>query len=93
MLLLRDRSAFLPLILINVLTNPLLNLALLLLFALTGSYTAYAAGVVIGEAAVFVGEAFLLRALCTKTLKRAFLVSTAVNAVSLVLGSLIAALI
>ena len=92
-LLIKRRGAVIPLILINVLTNPALNLALTLLFALTKSISLYWIAVAIGEAAVFIGEGLLLRKLCDLPLKRAIIISTAINAVSLVFGSAILSLI
>lgn len=92
-LIIKRKNAIIPLILINVLTNPALNAVLMLLFLLTQSYTLYWIAVVIGEIAVFIGEGFLLRALCDLTIKRAFIISTITNIVSLFLGSVIMTLI
>ncbi len=88
-LLLKRKSTVVPLVLINILTNPALNAALMILFSLTQSYTLYWIAVVIGEIAVFIGEGFLIRALCDTPLKRSLLFSTIINAVSLFLGSAI----
>lgn len=92
-LLIKRKDSFIPLILINVLTNPALNLALTLLFALTQSISLYWIAVLIGEIAVFIGEGFLICFLCNLSLKRAIIISTVINAVSLILGSAILALI
>lgn len=87
MLILKRKESIIPLILINVLTNPALNAVLMILFSLTRSYTAYWIAVVVGEIAVFVGEGILIRTLCDLPLKRSLLISTVINAVSLFLGS------
>lgn len=86
-LLLKSKNAIFPLTLINVLSNPALNALLMILFALTESYIAYWIAMIIGETAVFVGEGFLLRALCNLSLKRALVISTVLNVCSLFLGS------
>lgn len=90
-LIIKRKSAIIPLILINVLTNPALNAALMLLFVITRSYTLYWIAVVIGEIAVFAGEGFLIRTLCNLPLKRSICISTAINAASLFLGSAVMA--
>ncbi len=92
-LILKSKNAIFPLTLINVLSNPALNMALMMLFALTQSYMLYWIAVIIGEIAVFVGEGFLIRALCDIPIKRALLFSTIINAVSMLLGSTILALL
>ena len=92
-LMIKRKSAVVPLILINVLTNPALNLALTLLFALTQNYSVYWIALIIGEIAVFVGEGFLIRVLCGTQLKRSIIISTVINAASLILGSAILSLI
>lgn len=92
-LILKRKDSVIPLILINILTNPALNAILMILFALTRSYTLYWIAVVIGEIAVLIGEGFLLRALCNLTIQRAFIISTITNMVSLFLGSVIMTLI
>ena len=86
-MILKRKDSVIPLILINILTNPALNVALMLLFVLTRSYPLYWTAAVIGEIAVFVGEGFLIKALCDIPLKRSLLFSTIVNAASLFLGS------
>lgn len=93
MLLLKSKRPIIPLILINVLTNPALNATLLILFSLTQSFAVYWTAFALGELAVFVGEGFLLRSLCNISLKRAIIVSTLLNACSLFLGSAIMVLI
>ena len=92
-LLIKRRGAVIPLILINVLTNPALNLTLTLLLVLTKSISLYWIAVVIGEIAVFIGEGFLIRVMCDIQLKRSIIISTVINAASLILGSAILALI
>lgn len=92
-LIIKRKSAIIPLILINVLTNPALNAVLMLLFSLTQSYTLYWIAVVIGEIAVFIGEGFLIGPLCDIPLKRSMILSTLINAVSLFLGSAVMAII
>lgn len=92
-LILKSKNAIFPLTLINVLSNPALNMALMMLFALTQSYMLYWIAAIIGEIAVFVGEGFLLRALCNLSLKRALVISTVLNICSLFLGSATMALI
>ena len=88
-LLLKSKNAIFPLTLINVLSNPALNMALMMLFALTQSYMLYWIAVIIGEIAVFVGEGFLIRSLCDIPLKRSMIISIVINAASFLLGSAI----
>ncbi len=92
-LILKKQEAFIPLCLINILTNPALNAVLLLLLSLTQSYTVYYIAVAVGELAVFIGESFLIRILIGLPLKKSFILSTLLNSVSLFLGSAILALI
>ncbi len=92
-LLIKRKDSVIPLILINVLTNPTLNLTLTLLLVLTKSISLYWIAVVIGEIAVFIGEGFLIRVMCDIQLKRSIIISTVINAASLILGSAILALI
>ncbi len=92
-LLLRSKDSVIPLILINVLTNPALNTVLLVLFSLTQNHTVYFSALIIGELAVLIGEGFLLRSLCNLTLKRALIVSVFLNVCSLFLGSVIMSLV
>ena len=92
-LLIKRKDSVIPLILINVLTNPALNLILTIIFSLTQSISLYWIAVLIGEIAVFIGEGFFIRSLCNLSLKRAIIISTVINAVSLILGSAILALI
>ncbi len=87
--LLRRKDSIIPLILINLLTNPALNAVLMLLFTLTRSYTVYLTAVVLGEIAVFIGEGLLIRFLCDLPPKKSIFISTVINAVSLILGSAI----
>ena len=91
--LIKRKDSVIPLILINVLTNPALNALLTVIIGLTQSHTVYWIAVVIGEAAVFIGEGFLIRFLCNLPSKRSIIISTVINAVSLILGSAILALI
>ncbi len=92
MLILKNRGAFIPLTLVNLLTNPALNASLLVLFSLTQSYPLYYTALAIGEAIVFIGEGFLIRTMLGVQTKRALLLSTILNSVSLFLGSAIVAL-
>ena len=91
--LIKRKESVITLILINVLTNPALNLALTLLFTLTQNYSVYWIALIIGEIAVFIGEGLLIRTLCGIRLKRSIIISTVINAASLILGSAISALI
>ncbi|MGM9643324.1 MAG: hypothetical protein ACI3XI_08960 [Eubacteriales bacterium] len=92
-LILKNRQAFVPLCLINILTNPVLNAVLLILFSLTQSYPIYYTALVLGELVVFIGESFLLRLTLGLPLKRALMLSTVLNSVSLFLGSAILSLL
>ena len=92
-LILKRKDIIIPLILINVLTNPALNAALMILFSLTQSYSVYLTALVVGEITVFVGESFLIRSLCDLPFKRSFILSISINSVSLLLGSAIIPLI
>lgn len=92
-LILKTRQAFVPLCLINILTNPALNASLLILFSLTHSYPLYYVALALGELIVFVGEGFLLRLTLGLPLKRALVISTVLNSVSLFLGSAIMSLL
>ncbi len=87
--LLRRKDSIIPLILINVLTNPALNAILMIIVMLTQSYILYWIAVVIGEIAVFIGEGLLIRFLCDLPPKKSIFISTVINAVSLILGSAI----
>ncbi|MBO5702408.1 MAG: hypothetical protein J6S71_08215 [Clostridia bacterium] len=86
-ILLKRKDSVIPLVLINILTNPAMNAVLLLLFSLTRSYTVYFSALIFGELAVFIGEGFLLHTLCDLPKKRALILSTIINASSLFLGS------
>ncbi len=68
----------------NLITNPLLNLALVL----AGS-ALYMPVFVVGECLVFVLEGILLSCLLRKSKKSAFLLSFCVNAASLLFGMLL----
>ncbi len=92
-LILKRKNAIIPLLLVNTLTNPALNAVLVILFSLTQNYPLYWTAVAVGEIAVFVGEGFLICALCDIPLKRALVVSTLLNTCSLFLGNAITALI
>lgn len=85
-LILKRKNALLPLILINALTNPALNTALMILFSLTKNYLLYWIAVAVGEIAVFIGEGSLVRSLCDIPLKHALIISTLLNTCSLLLG-------
>ena len=92
-LLIKRKDSLIPMILINVLTNPALNLTLTIIFSLTQSISLYWIAVLIGEIAVFIGEGFLIRVMCDIQFKRSIIISTVINAASLILGSAILALI
>jgi hypothetical protein len=92
-ILLKRKDSVIPLVLINVLTNPALNAILFLIFSLTKSYTVYFTVLTIGELAVFIGEGFLLHTLCDLPQKRALILSTIMNSCSLFLGSAMLSLI
>ncbi len=92
-LILKRKDTIIPLILINTLTNPALNAALIILFSLTRSYAIYWIAVAVGEIAVFVGEGSLISALCDIPLKRSLLLSAVINACSLFLGGAISAIL
>ena len=62
-ILIRRKDSVIPLVLINVLTNPALNAILFLIFSLTKSHTVYFTVLTIGELAVLIGEGFLLHTL------------------------------
>lgn len=74
-------------VLVNLLTNPTLNL--LLLLALRFAPSVYTATLILGELAAFFGEAFLYHRLGDFTLHRAVIVSLALNAASFVFGLLL----
>ena len=86
----KNRGDLLLVALMNCVTNPLLNLALLFLSPMQGGM-GYAAAVTAGEALVVLAEgAFLRRALQTPP-RRPCLVSLALNAASFTTGLVIAA--
>ena len=92
-IILKRKDSVIPLVLINVLTNPALNAILFLIFSLTKNYTVYFTVLTIGELAVFIGEGFLLHTLCDLPQKRALILSTIMNSCSLFLGSAMLSLI
>ena len=76
-------------ILVNALTNPILNLCLLLVSVYSGNLILYITVLVLGELAAIVGEAVLYRAFTGETLRRCFLRSSIANAASVGLGFII----
>lgn len=91
--IMRRKDSIIPLILINLLTNPALNAALMIIFTLTQNYAVYLIVVIIGEIAVFLGEGLLIGFLCDLPPKKSIIISTTINAASLILGSAILSLI
>ncbi len=89
----KSRESFIPLCLINILTNPTLNAVLLSIFAYTQSYPVYYSALAAGELSVFIGEGFLIRYMLGMPLKRSLILSTLLNSVSLFLGSAILTLL
>ena len=89
-LFLRGRRPLVPLLLVNLLTNPLLNAALAVVSwrtaGLPAAGTIHLTSLALGEAAVLVTEALLLRPLCRLGTRRAFAVSAVLNAVSFSVG-------
>ena len=73
-------------VLVNALTNPVLNLCLLLVSVYSGNLILYITVLVLGELSAVAGEAVLYRAFTGELLKRCFLRSAVANAVSLGLG-------
>jgi len=91
-LLFRRRDFVYYSVLCNLLTNPLLNLTLLLVVRLWG-IEYYPAALIALEIAVLLAEAFVLRLLCRFPPLKALLVSGLTNAVSFICGLLIQGLI
>lgn len=85
-LLLQKKKKFVFICLIANITNPIVNLVLLLV-SVTGSYPLYYGAAILLEAAALVYEAFLYRYMGGVTVKRAFLISAVCNAASLFIGS------
>lgn len=74
-------------LLMNLLTNPLLNLFLLLVYRSSGeSLAVYYTALALGELAVVAAEAVILRAMLDAPAKRAFAASLALNAASFLIG-------
>lgn len=79
--------AALAALLMNLLTNPLLNLLLLLFYRASGeSLAVYYTALALGELAVVAAEAAILRAMLDASKKRAFAASLALNAASFLFG-------
>ena len=91
-LIINSKSAIIPLFLINLLTNPAINVILMILFSLTESYAVYLTALIIGEIAVFVGEGILIRILCDIPQRESMVITIVTNSASLVLGSSLLAL-
>ncbi len=74
-------------LLMNLITNPLLNLILLLTYrAFGGSVTAYYIALALSEAAAVVAEAFILHITVEDSPRRAFLISFVLNCTSFFIG-------
>lgn len=85
----RERRAVLPLFLVNLLTNPLLN-AILSAVTFLSPYAALRTAVlVLSEIAVVPAEGVLLHAMLGCPRRKAFLVSLFTNAASFTVGLLI----
>ena len=74
---------------VNALTNPVLNLCLLLVSVYSGNLILYITVLVLGELSAVAGEAVLYRAFTGESLKRCFFRSAIANAVSVGLGFII----
>lgn len=77
-----------PVFLVNLLTNPLLNYLLTLTASLLGA-SAVPAATAIGELAVLFGEALLLKTMCRMKFPPALLLSLVLNSASYLSGLLI----
>ncbi len=75
-------------LLCNLLTNPMLNLLLLVVVNLIG-ISIYAAALIILEIVVFLVEAMILKKLCRLSLKRACGISVMLNICSFLSGAII----
>ncbi len=73
----------------NIVTNPLLNLAVMLIFRITQNYGVYYVCVAVGEVLVLVTEAELYHAMTDEKRGRCYLRSLVTNACSFGLGQLI----
>ena len=82
------RSRLYPVFLCNLLTNPALNVTLLLLVRFWGADVYYPALIVLELSVVFI-EAAVLRRLCDLSTKRALAMSLALNAASYIAGALL----
>lgn len=91
-LLFGGKRALWPVFLCNMLTNPLMNLLLLLGTWAMGA-EAYVPLLAVLEAAVVAGEALLLRAMCGFSLVKALMASLTLNAASFCTGLLLNALL
>lgn len=77
-----------PVFLVNLLTNPLLNYLLTLTGSVLGS-SALPFATAVGEVAVLFGEALLLKAMCRMRFPPALLLSLVLNSASYLSGLLI----
>lgn len=77
--------ALVTVFLMNVITNPTLNIILAVVSRYYG-YAAYIAAAVAGEIAVFVAEADIMRSVLDATRRRALAASIALNAASVAAG-------
>lgn len=76
-------------LLVNLVTNPLLNIALGILWLFSSNRVLYRVAVAIGEVAIFVGEAVLYRAMTGELRKKCYIRSIVTNGLSFLLGLLI----
>ncbi len=82
--------AALTALLMNIVTNPILNLALLLIYQVSGgSRAAYYLSLAVGEVAVVAVEAIIMCAALGASRRRAAMASVALNSASFLLGLII----
>ena len=74
---------------VNALTNPVLNLCLILVSVYSGNRILYITVLILGELMAVASEATLYKAFSGDTIRRCFLRSTVANAVSVGLGFII----
>lgn len=93
LLFFRSRRGAISLFLVNLLTNPLLNCIILLIFRIFPDMTVYYISVAVGEVCVVAGEAWLYRLLLPEIpLRRAIAASLVLNALSYSTGLILNAL-
>ena len=86
MLILRKKKAFLPLTVINTVTNIGLNLLLVILCMLSDSEALYFSACAAGETAVWLSEGLYISATCDEKKGRALALSALLNIFSLTAG-------